>query len=424
MSRDRKREARQTVRPKHEDARSGAATATRVGLSGEQALRLYRPDLASALDAELAPPYRHAQVYEHLLRHPEVPLSDSTVLPGALQSRLAPLLYRGARVAGRTDDRKGTTKLLVALDEDEAVETVVMRYPERTTVCVSTQIGCPVGCVFCATGRMGFRRNLTTAELVDQVRLAAALVAPEGRRITNVVFMGMGEPLLNTRALFPAIDLLRDSRGLSIRSRGISVSTVGIPSGIVELAKRAPQANLALSLHAPWDALRRRLIPIARTYPLQTVLEAVDTHFALTRRKLLVEYTLLRGLNDGPECAAALADLVRGRVAAVNLIVLNEVQGSLTQEGSLAPSPPHVVAAFRAELEERGVDVSLRAGKGSTIVAACGQLATSSGASAPDAGHPRHPRGPHMDGSVTATDERESPRVRPRYGRGSRPSPR
>lgn len=331
-------------------------------------LSLYRPDLSARLQALGAPTYRRQQAYEHLMRHPSLPLEACTALPAAMRAQLGPLMERRPRIEQRLDDTGQTTRLLLAMPDGVAVESVIMRYPDRTTLCVSTQAGCPVGCTFCATGAIGFTRNLRTDEIIDQVRLAAALLEQEGRRVTNVVFMGMGEPFLNRESVFGALRLLRDPRGLRVRARGLSVSTVGIPAGIIELAQREPQVNLALSLHAPNDELRERLLPINRKYPLAAVLQATDTHFAMTHRKLLVEYVLLGGVNDEPALARQLSQLLRDRVAAVNLISWNATGGPFR-----APSA-RAVAAFRAELQRQHIDVALRASMGHSIQAACGQL--------------------------------------------------
>lgn len=347
---------------------SGPAGA-RAPLTPQEALTLYRPDVAEVLAALSVPRFRYQQVYEHLMRKPGEPVTACTAIPTEMRGTLAPILGKGTSLASRQDDGRAATKLAISLRDGLQVETVVMRYTERVTACVSSQVGCALGCTFCATGGMGFRRNLSVAEIVDQVRWAAALVGAEGRRVSNVVFMGMGEPLLNRRALFGAMRLLRDPRGLGLRARGLSVSTVGIPDGILELARREPQVNLALSLHATSNELRSRLIPANRRYPIEVVLAATDTHFALTRRKLLVEYLLLQGVNDGVADAHALARMLRGRVAAVNLIVWNAARGPFR------PSGGDAVARFQAELGRRHIDVSLRASMGHAIHAACGQLA-------------------------------------------------
>ena len=240
-------------------------------------------------------------------------------------------------------------------------------------MCVSTQVGCALGCAFCATGSLGFTRNLTAAEIVDQVREARAILADEGRRVTNVVYMGMGEPLLNLDAVLLSLKLLHDPNGIGHSARSLSVSTVGIPAGIRRLAREEPQVNLALSLHAPDDELRTRLIPANRRFPLRDVLSACDDHFTMTRRKLFVEYLLLAGVNDSPRQANVLADLLRGRVVAVNLIPWNPGCGDFR------PSPPEALIAFLNALKTRGIEVSTRESRGRSIAAACGQLVAGGG---------------------------------------------
>jgi 23S rRNA (adenine2503-C2)-methyltransferase len=333
-------------------------------------LELYRPDLARLLVEGGEAAYRFRQVYEHLMRRPGVPWQSSTTLPSALRARLSELGHSTLKVARRMDDEEGTTKLVLRASDGAVIESVVMRYRRRVTLCVSSQVGCALGCTFCATGQMGFRRNLTTAEIVDQVRTAQALLEGEKRRATDIVFMGMGEPLLNLEAVLTALALLHDADGLAFSRRSLSVSTIGIPAGIRRLALQEPQVNLALSLHAPDDTLRRKLMPAARRYPLHQVLAACEEHFRLTHRKLFVEYLLLGGTNDLPRHAEALAGLVRGRVATVNLIPWNP-----TGEG-YDPPTPQSVRAFADILLSRGVEATIRDSRGWSIAAACGQLAS------------------------------------------------
>ena len=341
----------------------------RSALSARDALQAYRPDLAALLTEGDYPSYRYTQVYEHMMHHPVAPFSRATALSKDLREGLESEGASALRLLKRTDDRDGTTKLLLANADGSAVETVVMRYPRRTTVCISTQVGCSLGCSFCVTGSIRFRRNLTVAEIVDQVREARAVLADEDRRLHNVVFMGMGEPLLNLESVLTSLRILKDPRGLGFSQRSLSVSTVGIPAGIRRLAEEEPQVNLAISVHTADDALRTRLVPVNRRYPLSEVMKAADDHFRLTHRKLFVEYVLLGGVNDSEKQAQKLADLLRRRVVAVNLIPWNPGQGEYR------PSPPEAVAAFQGVLAGRGFEVTVRDSKGQKIGAACGQLA-------------------------------------------------
>jgi 23S rRNA (adenine2503-C2)-methyltransferase len=267
---------------------------------------------------------------------------------------------------------------------------LIMPYRKRTTACISSQVGCPVGCAFCATGTAGFRRNLSAAEIVDQVRAAALVAAEEDGRVSNLVYMGMGEPLLNLQAVLSSIEVLSHPHGLNMGHRSISVSTVGIPAGIVRLAHAEPQVNLALSLHSVWDRTRELLIPPRHRHPLDDILAAAWEHFALTHRKLLVEYTLLQGVNDSIEDARRLATLMRGHVVTVNLLSWNPVHvighdetvgpgsgpsASEKRHTAFLPSSRAAVGAFRDALLNAKVEVTIRESRGADIEAACGQLA-------------------------------------------------
>jgi 23S rRNA (adenine2503-C2)-methyltransferase len=313
--------------------------------------------------------------------------------------------------AGSRTAADGTVKLLLETHDGSCVETVMMPYQKRVTVCISSQVGCPVGCAFCATGAMGFRRNLSVAEIVDQLRAVSALALDEGRRVSNLVYMGMGEPLLNLQAVLDSIRVFTDPRGMNLAHRALSVSTVGIPSGMLRLGRTEPQVNLALSLHAADDTTRARLIPRKYLHPLSSILEAAWRHFTITHRKLLIEYVLLRGVNDSPQDARRLAGLLRGHVVTVNLLSWNPVVrlGKSRPEGNTcgaggksagepgttargAPggsgprpakdvpprfqaSPPAAVALFRDVLADAHVEAVVRQSRGAEIQAACGQLA-------------------------------------------------
>jgi 23S rRNA (adenine2503-C2)-methyltransferase len=340
------------------------------GWDERDALTLYRPDLVALLEAERVPRYRYGQVYRHLMRPSGATFLDATDLPLALREVLHEAGSQTLRVEDRVEDADGTAKLLLEAGDGAQIETVVMHYDRRVTVCLSTQVGCSLGCTFCSTGAMGFTRNLTPAEIVDQVRVLSPSIADEGGRITNVVFMGMGEPLLNLDAVLTSIRLLKDPAGLAYAQRALSVSTIGIPAGIHRLAREEPQVNLALSLHAPDDGLRTRLIPANRRFPIKEILAAVDEHFETTRRKLFIEYILLRDVNDQIRHAEALARLLRGRVLTVNLIPWNPGCGDY------AASPREAAVAFREVLQARGIEATLRLGRGRAIAAGCGQLAT------------------------------------------------
>lgn len=262
----------------------------------------------------------------------------------------------------------GTEKLLLELGDGEFVECVLMREEKRQTVCVSTQVGCAMGCVFCASGLAGVKRNLTTGEIIDQIlRLDRLLDADE--RITNVVVMGMGEPLANLRNLLPALTTLNEKGGMGLGARRITVSTVGLPDGIRELAATGMPVNLAVSLHAPNDELRTQIVPVNKNIGLDAILAAADEYFEQTGRRVTYEYVLLAGVNDQPEHAGELGRLLKDRQAHVNLIPMNPVAPT----GLDAPDFP-ATSRFVEQLKYHGVNVTVRKRKGADIDAACGQL--------------------------------------------------
>jgi len=275
-----------------------------------------------------------------------------------------------SRLLHRSDARDGTTKLLLATADDLSIETVGIPSGDRLTVCVSSQVGCPMACRFCATGKGGLQRSLAVHEIVDQV---LSIREAMGRRPTHVVFMGMGEPLLNSEAVLAAIDCL--CRDLGMAQRQITVSTVGVPKTLPSLAERAldrlgrAQFTLAVSLHAPDQRLREELIPTAHAYPIDALLEDCRHYVAITGRRVSFEYILLGGLNDQPRHAEALASLLRGFQSHVNLIPYNPIE----EEDFQRPSPA-AVEAFRSALVHRHTAVSVRASRGLDQDAACGQL--------------------------------------------------
>ena len=272
--------------------------------------------------------------------------------------------------AGRAEKSvDGTRKWLVNVGGGQAVETVYIPEPNRATLCISSQAGCAMDCPFCATGHSGFNRNLKAAEILGQVLLAnRALGSPSA--ITNVVFMGMGEPLANYREVVPVAKLLTDDNGLGLSRRRVTISTVGLVPQIRRLATDCNVA-LAVSLHAPTDALRNELVPINRRHPIAELLQAC-WHYAegLASRQITFEYVMLAGVNDSPDDAARLAELLRDRPAKVNLIPFNPFPGAAFQ-----CSAPQVIDRFCAHLRSRGIVATIRRTRGDDIDAACGQLA-------------------------------------------------
>jgi 23S rRNA (adenine2503-C2)-methyltransferase len=261
-----------------------------------------------------------------------------------------------------------TEKLLLRLEDGSHIECVLMREPDRRTVCVSTQVGCAMGCVFCASGLLGLKRNLSVGEILEQVLRLDRLLGP-GERITNVVVMGIGEPLANLRALLPAMETLNEKGGLGLGARRITISSVGLPEKIRELSRYGKPFNLAVSLHASNDELRNRLVPVNQRIGIAAILEATDGYFRETGRRVTFEYVLLGGLNDTAEHARELANLLAGRGAHVNLIPMNAIS-----ELPYADPSHERTAAFVDILTQAGIAATVRKRKGADIDAACGQL--------------------------------------------------
>lgn len=341
---------------------AGGTASTRINL-----LDLVPEDAAAVLrDFALGngePGYRADQVMPHLWRAPRPSFGDIPQLPKALREKLeeAFVLPR-LTLAARQKSSDGTEKFLFRLDDGEHIETVAIPEGSRMTLCVSSQAGCALQCSFCATGAMGFSRNLRAFEIAGQVRELSLLT---GSPPTNIVFMGMGEPLMNWKAVDPTLTILNDERGFGIGARHITVSTVGVLPGIVALGKRREQFRLAISIHAPSDALRRTLMPINTKYPLAEVTEAARVF----DRRVTFEYVMLSGINDSAEHAAELADLAATCRAFVNLIPLHPGGG-----GSFSPTTPQAIARFARAIRGRGVEVAIRKSRGTDIAAACGQL--------------------------------------------------
>lgn len=327
-----------------------------------------RDELAELLEGE--PRYRVDQLWQGLYEHLLDPV-DITTISKALRARLAESLPTAlTEVTASTSDTGDTVKYLWSLHDGALVETVLMLYPDRVTVCVSSQAGCAMACGFCATGQAGFTRHLTVGEIVEQVVRAGRTARTMGRRLANVVFMGMGEPMANETAVWAAVERFHGAIGLS--ARHLTISTVGLVPGIRTLATRPLPVNLAVSLHAANDALRDELVPINRRYPLDDLMSACGDYLDAKGRRLSFEWALIDGVNDRTSDAKELARLCRRfRLPAhVNLIPLNATPGYPT-----VGSPPKRVAEFRDLLETLGVNATVRRNRGTDIDAACGQLA-------------------------------------------------
>jgi 23S rRNA (adenine2503-C2)-methyltransferase len=330
-------------------------------------------DLTERLTAWGEPAFRARQIYRQLWQRAAT-YERMPDVPRALRERLAAELPFEVEVLEERDaDRGATRKALLRLGGRHVVETVLMGYRDRVTVCVSTQTGCAMGCGFCATGQMGLRNNLTAGEIAAQVvwarREAAALPSSTPRRLTNVVFMGMGEPLSNERHTFGALERLTDPAAMGIGDRHITVSTVGVAPAIPRLAERFPQVGLAVSLHASTDELRSELVPVNRLWPLAELEEAVVVWRERTHRRPSIEWAMIDRTNDGIDQAERLVPIGLRLRAHVNLIPLNPTPGWPTQ-----PSPPERIRAFADVLEDAGIAVTIRDTRGREIEAACGQL--------------------------------------------------
>ena len=332
-------------------------------------LGLSQDELEQWAAAHGLPAFRGRQIHGWLYGRGVTDWRDITVLPSALREAPPAPLGR-SREQHRSLAGDGTLKLLLALADGQTVETVGIPTSERLTVCVSSQVGCPMACRFCATGKGGLQRSLAVHEIIDQVLSVREAMH---RRPSHVVFMGMGEPLLNIDAVLAAIDCL--GRDLGMAHRQITVSTVGVPHTLPQLAEQALarlgrcQFTLAVSLHAPDQNLRERLIPSARSYPYDQLLDDCRHYVAISGRRVSFEYILLGGLNDQPHHAEALAQLLRGFQSHVNLIPYNPIAEEEFQRPTQA-----AVEGFRRALQARHVAVSVRASRGLDADAACGQL--------------------------------------------------
>jgi 23S rRNA (adenine2503-C2)-methyltransferase len=311
------------------------------------------------------------QVWQWLYRRGATTFDQMTTLPPTLRERLAAeTTFYVPLVLARQEAPDGETrKDLLQLEDGEQIEVVLLRYRERHSACISTQVGCACGCAFCATGQMGFVRQLSSEEIVAQVLYIQRELATEQRQLSNIVLMGMGEPLLNYKHTLAAIRRLVDPRALGFVQRRITLSTVGITPGIKYLIEKDLGINLAISLHAATDALRSRLVPINRRYPLDDLFTAIKLYTAQTQRRVMVEWVMVDGINDTREQAEALVERLAGIPAHVNLIRLNP---TLDYDGQ--PSTLAAIDAFVAVLDQYHIPHTMRQRRGGAISAGCGQL--------------------------------------------------
>jgi 23S rRNA (adenine2503-C2)-methyltransferase len=313
--------------------------------------------------------YRLGQIRHWVMQRRARDFAAMSELPSALRQQLAEeFSVLATQVVDTHRAKDGTEKLLVRLADHKHVECVLLRDGQRRTICVSSQVGCAMGCVFCASGLDGVDRNLTSGEIVEQALHLQALL-PDAERITHVVMMGMGEPLANLDQVLTALDSLHDAAGLGIGARRITISTVGLPAAMDRLCRHPRKYHLAVSLHAATDALRNQLVPINVKIGLAKILAAADRYFEASGRRLTFEYVLLRGVNDSERHARELAQLLKGRPALLNVIPYNAVTSLPYQTPST-----QAVDHFRQILETAGITVQFRQRKGDKINAACGQL--------------------------------------------------
>lgn len=316
--------------------------------------------------------FRSRQIWEGLYQLNNTDWDDFSSLPKSLRDRLGNKysLTSLNKIESVFSDDLQTEKVLFQLSDSNYIESVLLRKEDRLTLCISSQSGCPVGCIFCATGNLGFNRNLTSGEIIEQVIFFINALKLKSEKLTNIVLMGMGEPFLNYENTIAAVDRLNDASGLNIGARRITISTIGIIEKIKAFSEKEMQINLSISLHAPNDMLRQQLVPLAKKYPIKELIEACRLYIAKTNRRVTFEYVMIKGINDSPKFANELVALLRGLNCHLNLIPLNP-----NMHFSGLPSDASTIREFGRILIEKGIAASIRDSQGSDIQAGCGQLA-------------------------------------------------
>ncbi len=334
-------------------------------------LNLSRIELKELIIGWGEPAYRVEQIETWLYKRHITDVSQMSNLPKTLRQRLVDeCLADPLKLAVSLDSTDGRTrKALFALPDGQEIEAVLMRYDKRQTLCISTQAGCAMDCPFCATGQMGFRRNLSAGEIVAQVLYYARQLDREEKRVANIVFMGMGEPLANYAETWRAIRRMNDSTGFNLGARHMTVSTVGLVPAIRRMSREPEQVGLAVSLHAPTDDLRDKIVPLNRRYPLAMLMQVIRDYIDATNRRVTFEYALMDNINDSDTHADQFAGLVQGLLCHINLIPLNP-----TPNSPWSGSPDERVLAFRDRLQAAGVPTTIRLRRGIDIAAGCGQL--------------------------------------------------
>jgi len=317
---------------------------------------------------EKEPKYRLKQAKEAVFKNLIEDWQEAVFLPLELRQKLNKECEFSIRSEILVSKTKDSVKAMITLKDGLKIETVLMRHIDgRNTVCVSSQVGCPLGCLFCATGKMGFKRNLDYSEIIEQVIFFNRYLKKITKHVTNVTFMGMGEPFLNYENVMKAVRILNDKDGLNIGARSISISTVGITEGIEKLSEEGIQVNLAISLHSSNNKLRSSLIPMNKKYPIEIILKEVDEYIKKTKRKVMFEYLLIKDVNDSDNLAKELALLMKKPLYFLNLILYNPT-------GAFKPSPSKRVEGFKKILKKMNVNFSQRYRFGQDIKAACGQF--------------------------------------------------
>ncbi|ACR80624.1 MULTISPECIES: 23S rRNA (adenine(2503)-C(2))-methyltransferase RlmN [Kosmotoga] len=332
-----------------------------------QLLEMTLDELRKVLVDEGYEKYRASQIFDWIYKKKVLNFSNMTNLPKDFRKFLSGTFrYPEMTIVRRSLSKiDGTEKFLWKLHDGEFIESVILRHPDHTTFCISTQVGCQLGCIFCATGMSGFKRNLSVSEIVGQVIFMEKSM---GKNVTNIVFMGMGEPFLNTDNVFKSIEILHEPAGRNLGIRHFTISTAGIPEGIIRLADSGMDVRLSLSLHAATDEKRSMLMPINKRYNIQQLMASLEYYQRKTNRRITIEYILIDGINDSIEDAKQLAKLFKHLKIFVNIIAINPVVPTLKR-----PSREKV-ERFAIELKKHGIEAAIRTEKGSDIDAACGQL--------------------------------------------------
>jgi 23S rRNA (adenine2503-C2)-methyltransferase len=335
-------------------------------------LELDKEQLRRYLATIQQPPYRWQQIWHGLYVSYFQSWKEFSNLPVDLRKRLEQdfSIIPFTPVSEIRSDDGLTHKVLFQLNNKNPVETVLMQYDQRISICISSQSGCPVGCEFCATGKLGLKQNLNSGEIIAQVLHFSRILKEQNMEITNIVIMGMGEPFLNYPEVKNALEKLNDHEGMNIGARRITLSTIGIPGQILQFAIDFPQVNLAVSLHAPTDHQREQLIPINKKYPIEEILKAVREYIRMTNRRVTFEYVMIDAFNDSHEDALHLVELLQKMLCHVNLIPMNS-----TTAFSGLPSPLDKIQAFQQVLTKHHIPATIRFSKGTQIQAGCGQLA-------------------------------------------------